>query len=372
MATATAGGVGIPALRLGVALAHVGHAAKGGRGDAAGWMLLGGGLVEGVKPGLRIRVVLPEIEDLAPCMVSHDRLSAIVRESRADVVLAAAEGQIGVRAGKGGRWTLATKSAAEWVAAKPEKSFLVFRLPADQLARCVEGTIDAADPGAGQAALSGIRIACEDGSIAFVATDGRRLHVVEAEVDQAVDDCAITVPATAMRVVLQLCREAGDAAVQITRTTGEATFEIGDTTVTAGLLDGNYPRWKRVVREIAEPTTVAAAELLAAVRQAAVVTSEQSKGVAVKVQGTKCAIAARSSEHGTSTVAFRADTVGREAKVVVDPGYLAAWLRTVDPAGAVEVDFGDGSQSVALRHDTSTAIVMPLEGAFKEYEFADV
>lgn len=372
MATTMEAVASLPTERLGLALAHVGHAAKGG-GDSAEWILVGDGRLEGFRLGLRVTVAVPELTGLPACLVSHGRLAAIVRETSGDVALTPGERTLGIRAGKGGRWTLATRSPDGWNAAKPEKAHPVFRLPADQLARCIEGTIDAADRD-GTSRFGGVHIAVEDGGIVFVATDGRRMHVVAAEVDQAVDDCAVTIPASMMKVVGQLCREAGDAAVQITRTHAEATFEVCGTTVAAGLLSGTYPAWRRVMRALGTTTLVPAADLLAAVRQAAVVTSEESRGVAVKVDSGRgrCAIAAKSSEYGTATVGFRAAEIGGDAKVIVDPSFLSAWLRTVDPAGMVEVDFGDGSTSVAMRHDVSTAVVMPLSGTFSDHEFADV
>ena len=370
MATAT-DSTTISAAVLGSALGIVAPASKGA-GGFAGLVLLGGGRLEAMRPGLRVTVSIPEIDDLPACIVPIGRFTAIVREVSGDVKLSPDGERLGIRGGKGGKWMLAVRQGNEWPEAAASKSTPVFRMPADQLARCIEGTIDAVDPAAGATALQGIRIDVTDGKIVFCATDGRRLHICEAEVDQAVDDCAITVPATTLRVVLQLCREDGDAAVQLLRTHSEAIFECGSTVVTAGLLEGNFPKWQRVLREPNQGTTVQAAELLAAVRQAAVVTSEVSRGVAVRITGARGAIAAKTAEYGTSTVAFRPASTGCDAWVVVDPKYLASWLGTVDPAGIVDIDLGDGATSVVLRHDSSTAIVMPLETAKSSFEFADV
>jgi ABC-type transport system involved in Fe-S cluster assembly fused permease/ATPase subunit len=72
----------------------------------------------------------------------------------------------------------------------------------------------------------------------------------------------------------------GDGSVQIEGNAKEVRFDLEGTTVTGRIVEGRYPRWRDVVGQPeGQATVLEVGELLAAVRSAAIVTSEQSKGV---------------------------------------------------------------------------------------------
>jgi hypothetical protein len=65
--------------------------------------------------------------------------------------------------------------------------------------------------------------------------------------------------------------------VQLETTGKEIVAVVGNATVKARLLDGRYPRWRDTLPERdAKATTVSRADLLAATRAAAIVTSDEN------------------------------------------------------------------------------------------------
>lgn len=335
----------------------------------------GGGAVEACREYLRVSVALPESAGRGPVLLNHARLVAALRECEGAVKFAAAGDSTTVTLrGTGGTWEFNTANPSAWTPAAPEKTrpAPVCRLAADQLARCLAGTVDAAGgEGDSRPHLAGLRIDVLDGTVSFVAMDGRRMYVAAAEIDQATDDGALSIPVAAARVVLALANRSGSASVQLVRTPSAAVWTVGGVTVTAALLAGTFVPWRKVIPHRSGRTaTVGAAALLQAVRQAEVVTSDDSRAVAFRFHGGRVSLAARSAEYGSAAVACPAAGAELEAVLRLDPRHIRQWLATLDGAATVSVDPGDGTTPVLLRHEDAVAVVMPMATGAERFEEA--
>jgi DNA polymerase-3 subunit beta len=104
------------------------------------------------------------------------------------------------------------------------------------------------------------------------------------------------------------------------------------------------------------------ADLLPAVRAAAIVTSEQSKGVDLTWTSDTLVISGRSSEYGESTVKCPVVVAGETSSTKLDPRYLADFLRTIpaDEEPNVDVYAADPTSRVLLRCGPYTGVIMPL------------
>lgn len=320
---------------------------------------IGDGLVTGTDLDVRIDRVIEE--QCEPFLVPHARLLNIVREARGDeVTLKPKDTSIVVRCG-GGSWTLPTEDVREFPAWEPEGMTPVCRLPADQFARAVRSTVYACDTESSRYALGAVLLEIAGGNPTFIATDGRRLSLAETETDQAVDDRSVLVPARVMGIVGDMA--SGDGSVQVESTGNEVRFELDGTTITARLTEGRFPRWRDVVGEPeGEATIVEIAELVAATRAAAIVTSEQSKGIDLSWQGETLVLHARSAEYGESTVKCPVITAGSQATVKLDPHYIVDFLRNLpaDDEPQVEVFVKDAASRVLIRCGDYTGVIMPL------------
>ncbi len=318
------------------------------------------GAAEATDGELRVSVPIPYDGD--PVLLPYTRLEALTRSCTGDKLeIDSEEGQAIIRAG-GGRWRLPTASPAEWPAVDAVEAVPVARIPGDQLRRALEGVLDAADSESSRYALGGVRVEVEDGVVHVVATDGRRLHTCEIEIDQAVDDCKLLVPARAATLLAALCRQT-DEEVQIER----AGEEIRCTWPDSGMwllcrqLAGNFPRWRDVIPERPEAirVVVRADELAQALRQAAICTSETSKAIELTL-GEVINAAAESNEAGFSTVTLDAIEATGTVSVRVDPSYCVAWLRTVDGTEPITIEATDAGSALVFRSEDATGVVMPM------------
>jgi DNA polymerase-3 subunit beta len=321
---------------------------------------LAAGAAEATDGELRVSVPIPY--DGEPILLPFARLEALTRACTGEQLeIDSEDGQATIRAG-GGRWRLPTVAHSEWPEVAESTAVPVARIPGDQLRRALDAVLDAADSESSRYALAGVRLEVEDGVVHVVATDGRRLHVCEVEIDQAVDDCQLLIPVRAAGLIATLCRQTEEE-VQLERSGEEvrATWGESGLWLRCRQLAGNYPAWRAAIPERPEATRVVvrADHLAQALRQAAICTSETSKAITLTI-GEVITATAESSEAGASTVTLEAIEATGSVSVKVDPGYCVAWLRTCDQVEPITVEASDSGSALVFRSEDATGVVMPM------------
>jgi len=322
---------------------------------------LGDGLLTGSDGEIRIDVNLDYQGDAI--LLPQHRLSEILRNASGDTVVLEPKGTTCVLEIGAAKWTLPTESAAEYPLWEPANAKPVTRLPADQFVRAVKGVVFSADDETSRFALGAVLVEVKAETVSFVATDGRRLSLVECEHDLAVDDSQTLVPSRVMRILSRLAEADADGSIQLEATDKEVVATVGAATVTARLIDGRFPKWRDVVPELdAEPTTVLAEQLLAAVKAAAIVTTEASRGVDFTFSDKGLWLHGKSSEAGESSVTCELVEAGTACTVKLDPKYVRQWLEGLPSDGepTVSVQAKDGDSAVVFRTDVNTGVVMPM------------
>ena len=380
---ASATTVTIPKAELKSALAAVGRAVGG---KTARPILqnvrIGNGVISGTDLEVRVDRAIAEVCD--PFLVPYKRLAAIVKEATGDKVTLKVSGtSVKIKCG-GGEWMLPTEDVSEYPTWEPSDLDSVCRLPADQFARAAGATTYATDTESSRYALGAVLLEVHGGNPTWVATDGRRLSCVETETDQAVDDRKVLVPSRVIDLVLGLFtkkkkkEEADDnnddiakdgdinpdfAAVQVETNSRDVVFSVAGTTVTGRVIEGRFPPWRDVLGEpVGEPSVLNVQQLLAAVRSAAIVTSEQSKGIGLAWAGDKLTLSARSAEYGESTVRCPVTQAGTTSGTKLDPRFVVDFLRSIPPDEEPQVDVyaTDPQSRVLFRCGPYTGVIMPL------------
>jgi DNA polymerase-3 subunit beta len=107
--------------------------------------------------------------------------------------------------------------------------------------------------------------------------------------------------------------------------------------------------------------SLVAGPLLAAVRQAAIVTSEQSKGVDFAFQRGALVLSGRSAESGESRIELPIDLHGADVKIKMDPRFMSDFLRVLDGGANVSVELTDAQSACVCRtEDGYGYVIMPL------------
>jgi DNA polymerase-3 subunit beta len=185
--------------------------------------------------------------------------------------------------------------------------------------------------------LNGIFFSLKEHKLTMVATDGRRLALVDEEVDLPVSGQGeFIVPAKAVNELNRLLAEKGD--LEIKYSENQAAFTLKDekgnaTLVITKLIEGNYPNYRQVIPgEAKERVTLSREEFLHALRRAELMTSEKQNSVKLCFSKNNLAITANSPDVGEARESMAINYKGKEITVAFNPGYV------IEPLNALTTD----------------------------------
>jgi DNA polymerase III subunit beta len=185
--------------------------------------------------------------------------------------------------------------------------------------------------------LNGIYISLKDHKLTMVATDGRRLALVDEEMDiPETSQGEFIVPSKAVNELNRLMLDKGE--VEIVYTANQASFKLKDekappTMIITKLVDGNYPNYRQVIpAETKERVTLSREEFLHALRRAEIMTSDKSNSVKLSFGKNKLEITANSPEVGEAKETLAINYGGREIAIAFNPKYV------IDPLNALTTD----------------------------------
>jgi DNA polymerase-3 subunit beta len=185
--------------------------------------------------------------------------------------------------------------------------------------------------------LNGIFFSLKEHKLTMVATDGRRLALVDEEVDVAASSQGeFIVPAKAVNELNRLLQDKGE--VEIKFSDNQAAFTLRDdkgnaTLVITKLIEGNYPNYRQVIpAETKERVALVRDEFLHALRRAELMTSEKQNSVKLTFSKNNLSITANSPEVGEARESLAINYKGRELAVAYNPSYV------IEPLNALTTD----------------------------------
>ncbi len=316
--------------------------------------------------GIRTEVEGVETSAAGAVLLPSGRLMAIVRESAAGTVFDIhSDGNAAVVKAPRSEFRLPAEDPLEFPSVASFPSEACFELTTPLVRELVKRTVFATDNESSRYALGGVLVELSGNTVIAVGTDGRRLAKMEGPAvatGGSPADVQPIVPARAMQLI-ERCLGAADMPVHLAVHPSEILVKTGPTTISARLVEGRFPRWRDVFPERPEAMQVSllAGPLLAAVRQAAIVTSEQSKGVDFAFEPGQLVLSGRSAESGESRIEMPIDHAGPTVRIKMDPRFVSDFLRVLDGAVSITVELTDGQSACVCRTDDGYGyVIMPL------------
>ena len=210
-------------------------------------------------------------------------------------------------------------------------------LPQENIRGMIRKTSFAVSTDESRYVLNGIFISLKEGKMTFVATDGRRLALVDEEVDISEKSAGeFIVPAKAINELNRLLQDKGD--VELKFGENQASFALKSETgfsvlLITKLIEGNYPNYRQVIPgEAKERIGVGREELVQALRRAEIMTSEKANSVKLAFGKNLLTITANSPEVGEARETMAINYKGKEMAIAFNPRYL------IDPLNALTED----------------------------------
>lgn len=208
--------------------------------------------------------------------------------------------------------------------------------------------------------LKGVLMSFKDGKLTMVATDGRRLALVEHEIDfPAAAERDIILPS---KVVAELQRSlSGDGDVKITIEKSQVSFNLGDTQIYSKLLDEIYPNYRQVIPSSSrEKIEVDRKLLLDAIDRASVMTMEESSSVRLTFEDNQLLVSSVAADIGEAKDVVPIKYNGEKIDIVFNPSYVKDPLKAIDE-DEVTIELNNGSSPAIIRCSVPFLyVMMPL------------
>ena len=319
-----------------------------------------------LEVGIRHQVPGVDVQSPGVVVLSVARFGSILRESTDETLHLESDGQGTTIRGERSQFRLAAENPAEFpqVTAFAEMSF--HEIPARLLRELIRRTAFATDNESSRYALGGVKLEFADSQITAIGTDGRRLAKMTGPVGttgESIDPAQTTIVPTKAMQLIERAIAPSDAEVQVAVQGNEFLVHSARATISARLLEGRFPDWKKVFPESGGGVKLdlAVGATHAAVRQAAIVTSEESRGVDFTFGEGMLVLSGRAAEVGQARVELPIGYDGEELTVTLDPRFVVDFLKVLDPEKTFTLEVKDAeSAAVCSTDDGYGYVIMPL------------
>ena len=321
----------------------------------------------GTDQEVGIRYEIPQVEtsSAGESLLPASRVISILRELPDEtVVLEVDEGAVWIRSGHS-EFRLSSEDPAEFpnVAAFAETGY--FAVSGGALREAIRRTVFATDVESTRYALGGVLMELRKDGLSMVATDSRRLALVKvpcrAEGIDEPENPSPVVPRGAMSLIERSIDD-DEQEVLIAVHANDVLVKTNTSTIYSRLVEGRFPRYADVIpRDGGVKVDLLVGPFYSAVRQAQIVTNEDSRGVDFQFAGGTLTLASKATDIGESKIEMPISYDGEPLTITFDPRFVAEFLRVLGPEKQATLSMSDSESAAVFRTDDQyTYVVMPL------------
>lgn len=320
-------------------------------------------LATDLELGIRYRVSGMEGDEAGVAVLPASELMSILRELPDETVtLDASETSIEI-AGASSRFELASLDPLTFPEIPDFGEATGHKIKAGTLATMIRRTVFAVAAENSRYALHSVLVEFDDGHVNLVATDGKRLARMPGKVtvtgEQPTGQWLI--PPKALSLILKTLLDPEEE-VEIDLRQNEVLFRTSKVVIYSRLVEGRFPNY----RDVFPPTAniripVGVGKLHGVIRQAKIVTNDESKGVDFHFREGVLTLESRGADLGSSEINLPIGYDGDDIDITFDPQLLIDALRVLDADQEISVDIVDTRRATVMRsQDEYEYVVMPL------------
>ena len=322
--------------------------------------------------GIRCKIKA-EVKEAGAVTLPVKRLATIVRElPNVDVAFdSSASHQVKLASG-GSQFRIMGIGREEFPQLPPTDGDKTFTLDQPELAAMLRSVAYAQSTDETRYILNGVYFNFRDGKLSLVATDGRRLALVSKELPvPAASAGSIILPAKTVGELLHLLDKGEKLKISFNERRAAFQIETGKDANASGLVDsvylfskvveGNYPNYQQVVPKETHQRIKLERELfLQCVHRAALVTSEKSNSVRIKLSANLLEITASSPDFGESHESMAISYSGPELQVAFNPQFMMDPLRALTKDEVFFEVKDEVSPGVFKTLESFVCVIMPV------------
>jgi DNA polymerase-3 subunit beta len=319
-----------------------------------------------LEMGIRCNVAEVEVQAAGSAVLPVGRFGGILRESPDEYLDIEADPQGTSVKGERSRFKLPGENPAEFpdVATFAEENY--HEVPARFLKEVIRRTIFATDTESSRYALGGVLFELSEDKLIAVGTDGRRLAKMEGPAmavgGHATGDQTTIVPTRSLQLVERALSDA-DAEINFAAHSNDVLIQSPRVTIYSRLVEGRFPKWRDVFpqRDDAVKIELPVGPFFSAVRQAAIVISEESRGLDFTFGDGNAVLAGETAEAGQSRIELPISYDGVAIAIMLDPKYISDFLKVIDSEKTFTLEIKDDrSAAVCYTDDGYGYVIMPM------------
>ena len=209
--------------------------------------------------------------------------------------------------------------------------------------------------------LNGILFSFKDKNLKLVATDGRRLAIIQKEALESGSVKKDTI--IPMKTIQELSRNLEEEGVVIFYfRENQLQINLGPITITSRLIEGEYPNYEQVIpKKTKEEVRLGTQDFLQATRRASILTSQDSQSVRINIIKDRMIITKNSPELGEAREEIEVDYKGGELVIGFNPNFLIDALKNIGEEN-VQFAFIDPEKPAMIKSgEEYTYIVLPMQ-----------
>ena len=209
--------------------------------------------------------------------------------------------------------------------------------------------------------LNGVHILIKNNIMRMVATDGRRLALIEREVGLEKNiEKNIIIPAKTVQELLRNLKDEGELLVSFSE--NQVMFNMGDIVIISRLIEGEFPNYEQVIpKEIKDKIVVDREKFLFAARRASLLTTPDSQAIKIDVEKNKMVVSKNSPDIGEAREEIDVNYAGSPLSIGFNPNYIMDVLKSIDEE-SIGFEIQDPEKPGVIRtKEKYVYVVLPMQ-----------
>ena len=286
-----------------------------------------------LEVGINYTLSQVQIDKPGEVVIPADRLTAIVRESDDEILeMEAEEASCHIR-GADSHFTIYGHDAGQFPVVPDFGDKGDIEVGLGKLQEAIEQSLFATAKESSRYAINGVLWEIKGKKLSLIATDGRRLAKRKLDLSSVAKDKAggenIIVPGKTMALLDKITGDA-NSTVAIKLVDNQIMLGCNGIVISSNLVEGNFPKYEDIIpKDYSKKLMISTDAAISAVRRAALLTNEDSKGIKLAIDKDKLVISSRAPETGDAQIDMAIDYKGDGIEIGFNPHFLLEVLRVI-------------------------------------------
>lgn len=209
--------------------------------------------------------------------------------------------------------------------------------------------------------LNGVYMVIKKNLLKMVATDGRRLALMEQEISMEKSiEKKLIIPAKTIQELIRNLKEDGD--LQISFGENQVMFDLGDIVIISRLIEGEFPNYEQVIpKEAKDKVTIDREKLLLATKRISLFATQDSQVIKIAIDKDKMVMSKNSPDIGEATEEIAVKYGGSPLSIGFNPNYIMDALKNLNDQ-AIDFELQDPEKPGVIRtKEKYIYVVLPMQ-----------